>query len=125
VLILVLGAFAGAYVCAAMSSSPPSRPEQACFAAGWTILCLALISPLCSLSVALFSARVGQHVVLTLVAAPLIVMGRGEAAIVWTAPRLRGLVPATTGFAFALFASAAFALALWTWHVPRPYAATF
>ena len=39
---------------------------------GWLVLSLAFISPLCHLSVALFSARATQHMVITLVAAPLI-----------------------------------------------------
>ncbi len=39
---------------------------------GWLLLSLAFISPLCHLSVALFSARATQHMVITLVAAPLI-----------------------------------------------------
>jgi len=79
--------------------------------AGWAVLVLALVSPLCNLSVALFSARVGQHMQLTLVAAPLVGWGA------WSPRREEGpglLAPAV-----------AFALALWAWHLPGPYAATF
>src|SRR4051812_39027576 len=43
-------------------------------AAGWLVLSLALISPLCNLSVALFSARVAQHMIIVLIAAPLIAL---------------------------------------------------
>ncbi len=79
--------------------------------AGWGILALALVSPLCSLSVALFSARVGQHLLILLVAAPLLALGL-------PAPRRQ-----TIGGIGA--AAAAFAVALWVWHLPGPYAATF
>lgn len=80
--------------------------------AGWGVLALALVSPLCSLSVALFSARVGQHLVILLAAAPLLALGLA-------APRRA----ATAGGIAA--AAAAFAVALWVWHLPGPYGATF
>src|SRR3546814_11413452 len=47
---------------------------------GLAILVLLFVSPLCALSSALFSVRVGHHVLLTAVAAPL---------LVWGLPRLR------------------------------------
>lgn len=76
---------------------------------GWLVAAAALLSPLCALSVALFSARVAQHMILLLVAAPLVASGlplprRGS----------RALWPATI----------AFMLALWLWHMPLPYDAT-
>ena len=70
------------------------------------LVALLFVSPLCAASMALFSARVGQHILLTLVAAPLI-----AAAL----PRLRLPV-----WPVAL----AFALLFWVWHSPLPYAAT-
>ncbi|MBL6455273.1 cytochrome c oxidase assembly protein [Belnapia sp. T6] len=77
---------------------------------GWAVLALALVSPLCNLSVALFSARVAQHMLLTLLAAPLLAYGIwGTGGKVWR--------PGAPG--------AAFALALWAWHLPGPYAASF
>ncbi len=79
---------------------------------GWGIAAAALLSPLCALSVSLFSARVAQHMVLVLAAAPLIALGL---------PRAR---PATNSWAL-WGGSAAFFLALWIWHMPVPYAATF
>jgi caa3-type cytochrome oxidase assembly factor Caa3/CtaG len=51
------------------------RWDLAATVLGWLILSLAFISPLCNLSVALFSARVAQHMTITLVAAPLIARG--------------------------------------------------
>jgi putative membrane protein len=76
---------------------------------GWAIATIAFISPICPLSVALFSARIAQHMVLMLVAAPLIgrylPRGRWRGSIWWSA--------------------AAFTAAIWAWHMPVPYEATF
>lgn len=76
---------------------------------GWAIAAAALISPLCALSVSLFSARVAQHMILILIAAPLIATGLPR-----TAKQSRGLWPAAV----------LFLVALWGWHMPAPYDAT-
>ena len=86
---------------------PEASGRQASFLLGWGVLFLALVSPLCNLSVALFGARVAQHVLLALVAAPLLAYGLGI--------RVRGL----------LLPSFAFGLAIWGWHLPAFYVATF
>lgn len=79
--------------------------------AGWLVAAGAFLSPLCALSVALFSARVAQHMILILIAAPLIALGMPMR------PR-DGSLP--------LWLSAlGFLLALWFWHMPLPYEATF
>jgi putative membrane protein len=97
--------------------STPLR--KGAFAAGWAVLVLALVSPLCNVSVALFSARVTQHMLLTLVAAPLLVLA-------WEPIRHGVLAKLVRGeTARAVAASFLFALALWVWHLPAPYAATF
>lgn len=80
------------------------------FYLGWALVCLALISPLCSLSVSLFSVRIGQHMLLETVAAPLIALG---------------FTPSRRTSNGAIVAAAAFAAALAFWHAPRPYVATF
>ena len=74
---------------------------------GFGLLLLLFVSPPCALSSALFSARVVHHVLLTGVAAPLLVLGL---------PRL--VVPGAP----ALWA-AGHALAFWFWHAPDAYAA--
>jgi len=104
-----------------MRRERPTRDEQLCFALGWIILALALVSPICNLSVALFSARVGQHMILSLIAAPLLVLGRAD-MLVLHAVGVYSEVPARTE---AYAAPLAFALALWAWHAPGPYDATF
>ena len=80
-----------------------SRPR---FALSWGLVAILFVSPLCAASIALFSARVGQHILLTLVAAPLLAA---------SLPRLK--LP-------ALPLAAAFAVLFWVWHAPGPYAQT-
>ncbi len=108
----------GVYAVAARAERGPSRAERAAFYAGWGVASAALISPLCALSVSLFAARVGQHMLLTLVAAPLIAAGRPFATR--AARQARHGSPAAP-----LAASGVFAVILWFWHMPGPYAATF
>ena len=81
-------------------------------AGGWLIAAAALISPLCALSVALFSARIGQHMILILIAAPLIALGLPQREL------HRGVWRSWT-------AAIAFFGLLWFWHMPLPYDATF
>ena len=90
----------------------PERARRTYAACGWGIAAFALISPLCALSVSLFSARVAQHMILILAAAPLLAL-----ALPGASPR----------FARARLWSACsiFFVALWFWHMPRPYDATF
>ncbi|WP_439599139.1 cytochrome c oxidase assembly protein [Falsiroseomonas sp.] len=78
---------------------------------GWLVLALALASPICSLSVALFSLRVTQHLLVVLAAAPLLAMA---------VMRLRLVARSGIGLPAAFFAGL-----LWLWHAPGPYAATF
>lgn len=110
VLIGVLFALAAVHV--ASVSDRRGRSYALC---GWLIATMAFISPLCALSVALFSARIAQHMILLLVAAPLIALGL---------PGRREAAPSEGNW--ALWAAAgAFLVALWGWHMPTPYDATF
>lgn len=123
VLIMALLALAGVYgfgaARLARSGRPTARGEQGAFYAGWAIAAAALISPLCALSVSLFSARVAQHMMLTLAAASLVAAGRPAAALM----ALLGREP--TAEAAPLASAGLFAVLLWFWHAPAPYAATF
>ena len=87
-------------------------PLAAPVIAGWIVAALAFISPLCALSVALFSARIAQHMILMLIAAPLIALGLPPRA-----PR--------RGTRLLWLAACAFLIFLWMWHMPLPYTATF
>jgi putative membrane protein len=87
-----------------------AKRDMVAVAFGWLLLSLAFISPLCNLSVALFSARVTQHMIIALLAAPMIA---------------RGLVfaPATQRRwgAAAWIATLVFAAIFWIWHSPVFY----
>jgi putative membrane protein len=101
------------------------RGRQAAFYCGWLLTAAALISPLCPLSVSLFAARVGQHMFLTLIAAPLVAAGNPATAICAlfsSGPNQRRTDSLSR---FPLVAAASFALLLWFWHTPFPYALTF
>jgi putative membrane protein len=93
----------------ALTRGRRSRTYALC---GWLVASAALVSQLCALSVSLFSARIAQHMVLLLIAAPLI-------ALAW--PKSLGQRSARG----AWIAAAAFFIALWFWHMPAPYDATF
>lgn len=72
--------------------------------AGVGVLALLFVSPLCSLSSALFSMRVAHHVALTAIAAPLIAMALpGACGRLWTWTAVHAAV-------------------FWAWHTPGAYA---
>ena len=95
---------------AALLAAWPAATGRRALLAGWAVLAVRLVSPLCNLSVALFSARVAQHLGLLALAAPLLAL-----ALPARPPRPAALAAAALGFAFAL----------WAWHLPGPYALTF
>lgn len=97
-----------------------TNTQAAAFYAGWAVVAAAFISPLCSLSVALFSARVTQHMVLMLVAAPLLALGRPDLMLTGRASLQRWVAAAS----MPVTASLTFAVALWLWHAPAPYDAS-
>lgn len=87
-------------------------PRRWAFHLGWGLTALFLLSPLCRLSVSLFSARIAQHMLLAMAAAPLIALG----------------LPRTSGRGLGhnpVAAAAVFTAALGYWHTPEPYALTF
>ena len=86
------------------------RRSRAYAIGGWLTAAAAFVSPLCALSVSLFSARIAQHMILLLVAAPLIALGWPK----WN-----------VGIRTLWATSVAFMVALWVWHMPTPYDATF
>ena len=111
ILMAILAMLAAGQLSFARSHSAAKRDLGAC-ASGWLILLLAFISPLCNLSVALFSARVTQHMAITLIAAPLIARG-----LVLPRPfgQLRLPNPLAWGATFV------FAAIFWLWHSPAFY----
>jgi putative membrane protein len=121
-LISILCAAGLAYLLGCRGGGAPNGRERAYFGLGLLIAGAAFLSPLCNLSVALFSARVTQHIVLTLIAAPLIVLGRPASAIAELLPWSAGRRARAGTTLFGVTAAcAAFAAAMWTWHMPAPY----
>ncbi|CAN5716044.1 cytochrome c oxidase assembly protein [soil metagenome] len=106
-----------------------------CYAGGVAALFAALVSPLDALGGVLFSAHMLQHVVLMLVAAPLLVLGMPLIPFLWALPmrwrqRLGGWArnPDLRGiwyvFTYPAVAWLLHAGAIWVWHVPALYQAT-
>ena len=100
-------ALCGALVAVHLAAGPrKGRLPLACAVA---VLLLLFVSPLCALTVALFSARVAHHVLLVAVAAPLLALAFPQKC---PARRLSLVWPV-----------ALHAAVLWLWHVPELYAA--
>lgn len=127
--IAVLALTAAAYL-AGLRRVRVRRREMALFVAGWLTLAVALLSPIATLSEALFSVHMTQHELLMLIAAPLLTLGRPLVPMLFALPRrwrrrLKGatrvravsvlLAPATV---FVLHAAT-----LWIWHLPVFYEA--
>jgi putative membrane protein len=105
------------------------------FATGWLTLAVALLSPLHALGGALFWAHMAQHELLAVVAAPLLVVARPLAPMLWALPpdwrRALGAwmhrpAPRRAWHALAqpVAAFAIHAVALWAWHLPAAYEAS-
>ena len=103
--------------------------QAAAFALGWSVLAVALVSPIDAWGARLFSAHMLQHELLMVVAAPLLVLGRPFGAWLFglpagwrravgratRTPRWRRGWHAITG---PLAAWSLHGAALWIWHVP-------
>ena len=114
----------------AHTGAGPTRGQKACLAAGVAVILFALLSPLDDLALQLQWAHMVQHVLLLVVAPPLIVLARPwDTAAAGLTPRLRAAVGtphrlltthrrrvlASAGAAFA------FVSVMWLWHVPALY----
>jgi putative membrane protein len=108
-------------------------PRVACFAAGLIAIAIALFSPLDAMSEQLFSAHMVQHLLLVIVAAPLLVLGEPQYVMLWVlhvdarrsvarwwrrAFALRAIWSAVSRPAIAWLLHVG---ALWAWHMPRLY----
>lgn len=111
------------------------RWEAACYAGGWVIVALALLSPLHDASEQLFSMHMVQHELLMAVAAPLLILGRPMMVMLWALPargrhavaRLsrRASVRATWRAITRPFdAWLIHGLAIWIWHLPALFEST-
>ena len=105
---VLLAAFAGAGLAWMLYRRRGGGGRDGLFAAGLGLLFILFVSPLCALTSALFTARGVHHVLLTAVAAPLLV-----AALPRDRTRLPGHLAAW---------AAGHALVFWAWHAPDLYA---
>jgi cytochrome c oxidase assembly factor CtaG len=104
-----------------------------CFVAALLVLVGALVSPLDALAEQLFSAHMLQHVLLILVAAPLLAFSDLPLALLWALPagtrqrvggwwrRAGALRSMARRMAHPISALALGSIALWGWHVPAAY----
>ena len=137
--LLGLGLLGAAYGCGARrlwrgGRRAVSGRQAAAFAAGLAVVALALLSPLDGVAAALFAAHMAQHMLLIMVAAPLLVLGApGLPLLVALAPRwrrrlarLRRRGDVAAGRRLLRHPAVAWGLhvgALWAWHLPVPFQA--
>jgi putative membrane protein len=109
-----------------------TQPHQlGCFWAGWTILALALLSPLHLLSEQLLSAHMVEHELIMAVAAPLLVLSRPLGTVLWAFPATwrrpaalciaQPLRSVLTILTVPVIATALHSLVIWFWHVPEMF----
>jgi len=105
------------------------RRRGLCFLAGWLVLAGALVSPLHEAGERSFAMHMAEHELLMLVAAPLLVVSRPLAVMLWAFPLpLRRVLggagaakPVTAiwrALTAPILATALQAAALWLWHMP-------
>jgi len=123
------------YARGARRSRGAGARQIASFWVGWITLTLALVSPLHPLGEVLFSAHMVQHEILMLVSAPLLVVSRPLAPMLWGIPfawrRVAGRAAKVgwiqrtwRGLTDPLTAWLVHAIALWAWHAPAMFQAT-
>ena len=103
--------------------------QAAAFGAGWLVLTIALVSPLHHAGGQLFTAHMIEHELVMAVAAPLLVLARPGAGLLWALPRgLRHAVGSATRAGLVqtswraltrpVNASLLHGVAIWAWHAP-------
>lgn len=136
---LLIAGIAGAGFLYRLGSSrterPPPRWRQRSFVFGLVVVAVAVISPIDALGESLASAHMVQHLLLMLVAAPLLVLGLPTETIIrgasyptrkklGRARRRARLTPARIrGMSHPVVIWLLFAGVLWFWHLPGPYVA--
>ena len=105
----------------------------ACFAGGIFTLVLALVSPIDAVASALFAVHMIQHMLLVVVAAPLLVLGDAGSATLWALDidarravgswwrEQRALAAVWHVLRLPVVAFTLHVAALWLWHVPTLY----
>jgi putative membrane protein len=132
-LVIVVGAYAVGWWRLRQRGGDVAGWRVAASAAGWLSILVALSSPVDRLAHASFAAHMTQHLLLTVVAAPLLLLADPFAALCWALPgplracagrllrpgtALRFVWRALTAASVAWLAHAA---AVWLWHMPAAY----
>src|SRR5439155_11915060 len=105
------------------------RWRAGCYAAGWLMLGLALVSPIHRWGTGLFTIHMVEHELVMAIAAPLLVLGRPGGAFAWAVPsglrrglplllRRSGLHTAWTALTRPLTVTVIQGIAVWVWHAP-------
>ena len=136
-LLLVLAVLATAYTrgwrrLSAVRHAPPIW-RAAAYALGLLTVAGALLSPLDDLAVSRFSAHMAQHLLLTMMAAPLLLLGNPLSLVLWGVPpglRHRLAMPlrrdalprsALSALTFWPAAGLLHVASVWVWHLPVLY----
>ena len=110
-----------------------SRGQSIAFAAAIISMLAALVSPIDLISGALFSVHMIQHLIIVLVAGPLLAYARPEVAMLWSLPsgarrgvarwwiQRRWLRAAWRGISSPAAAWTLHVVAVWMWHTPGLY----
>ena len=109
------------------------RTRAGLFAMGYTALLVALVSPLHAVGEDFFSVHMVQHLLLSLVAAPLLLLSNSMPVLLWAfAARERVVLgraigprsPLRVGLRWLTYPAIAwtvFVLTQWLWHIPTAY----
>jgi cytochrome c oxidase assembly factor CtaG len=100
-----------------------------CFAGGWILLAVALVSPMHRLGERLFAMHMLEHEILMTLAAPLLVLARPVGGILWALPvnwrrsvggigRQRNLSAIWRFLTDPVVATVVHGTAIWIWHIP-------
>ena len=112
---------------------PPPFWRPASYALGVVFVAAALLSPLDELATERFSAHMAQHLLLTMMAAPLLLLGNPLPVVLWglppgprrwlAAPFRRAAWPRSALSAMTFWPAAGLlhVAAIWVWHVPWLY----
>lgn len=112
---------------------PPPAWRPASYVLGLAFVAGALLSPLDELAAERFSAHMAQHLLLTMMAAPLLLLGNPLALVLWGLPpaarrwlaapfrRTARLRLALSAMTFWPAAGLLHVVAIWVWHVPLLY----
>ncbi|OWV65441.1 hypothetical protein ATY76_19570 [Rhizobium sp. R339] len=141
-IIVPLGLSAALYACGSLRFRPRSSQSRrafvqrlATFWSGWLVLAGALVSPLHWLGEQLFTFHMIEHELVMAVSAPLIVLARPSAMLLWGLPRMirrqagRALASRAVRSTWKCLSNGTVATllhgaAIWAWHAPILFDAT-